>query len=257
MMTDAAAAAFVRMLLMPRVQWRAVFVSIHRRGGARARTAAETFEKHYVTRAVRVRIAGRTTRRRPKECALISALRASRRSAHFCAAFTLVELLVVLGIIAVLISILVPVVAAARSRAASTACKSNLRSIGQAVRMYLDEHKDRYPAAVALPSFNPDKLPTLMDQLRKYVTKSSDDEAMQLFRCPSDEETFAREKTSYMYYAELGVRPVEETYLFKVLKSKHNVPVAFDAEDFHGQARPLNCLFLDGRVEQVNRPKGM
>ena len=186
----------------------------------------------------------------------MSPLRSWRRSGPRSAAFTLTELLAVLAIIALLISILVPVVAAARSRAASTACKSNLRSIGQAMRMYLNEHKDRYPAAVALPSFNPDKLPTLMDHLRKYLTKSSD-EAVQLFRCPSDEETFAREKTSYMYYAELGVRPVEETYLFKALKSKHNVPVAFDAEDFHGQARPLNCLFLDGRVEQLNRPKGM
>src|SRR5688500_14768332 len=106
-------------------------------------------------------------------------------------AFTLVELLAVLGIIALLISILVPVVASARSRAAATACKSNLRSVGQAIRMYLDEHKDRYPAAAALPSVNPDKLPTLMDCLRKYVTKSPDAD-MEVFRCPSDEETFAK-----------------------------------------------------------------
>ena len=178
------------------------------------------------------------------------------KSVHLRRGFTVTELLVVLFVITLLISILIPTIAAARSRAAATACKANLRSVGQALRMYLNENKDRYPPAPALPSFNPDKLPTLMDYLRKYVTKSSD-EAMELFRCASDEETFAKEKTSYIYYAELGVRPLAETYLYKVLKAKEKVPVAFDAEEFHGSTRPMNCLFLDGHVEQVTRPKGI
>jgi len=169
-------------------------------------------------------------------------------------AFTIAELLVVLLILMLLISILVPAISAARSRAAATTCKSNLRSIGQALRMYLNEHKDRYPSAPALPSVNPDKLPTLMEHLRKYITKSEDEE-LAVFRCPADEVTFAVEKTSYIYNSQLGVEPVEENYFFKVFKSKHYVPSVLDAEEYHGRALPIHCLFIDGRVEQVARPK--
>jgi prepilin-type N-terminal cleavage/methylation domain-containing protein/prepilin-type processing-associated H-X9-DG protein len=170
--------------------------------------------------------------------------------------FTLVELLVVLMILMLLISILVPTLSAARSRAAATACKANLRNIGQALRMYLNENKDRYPPAPALPSVNPNDLPTLMDHLRKYITKSPD-EVIEVFRCPSDEETFAQEKTSDVYNAQRGTEPLEKNIFFQVFQSKDKVVSVLDAADFHGRALPINCLFLDGRVEQVSRPKGM
>jgi prepilin-type processing-associated H-X9-DG protein len=61
------------------------------------------------------------------------------------AAFTLVELLVVIGIIALLISILLPALNKARQSASMTACKANLKSIGQAVFIYAAANRGSLP----------------------------------------------------------------------------------------------------------------
>lgn len=56
-------------------------------------------------------------------------------------AFTLIEVLVVVGLIAVLVAFLLPVLNNARDSADAVKCMSNLRSIGQAMRAYLNANE--------------------------------------------------------------------------------------------------------------------
>src|SRR5437868_14017802 len=60
-------------------------------------------------------------------------------------AFTLIELLVVIAIIAILAAILFPVFAQAREAARKATCQSNLKQMGSAFMMYIQDYDEKYP----------------------------------------------------------------------------------------------------------------
>jgi prepilin-type N-terminal cleavage/methylation domain-containing protein/prepilin-type processing-associated H-X9-DG protein len=54
--------------------------------------------------------------------------------------FTLIELLVVIAVIALIAALLLPALAGAKERSRRVACLSNLRQVGLAARLYMDDH---------------------------------------------------------------------------------------------------------------------
>jgi prepilin-type processing-associated H-X9-DG protein len=117
-----------------------------------------------------------------------------------------------------------------------------------ALRMYVDDNRNRMPFAAQLPSQEPN-LPTITDVLLPYVKERK------TMRCPADREDnyFEKESTSYEYPHYLCGMSVDRSFLGKRW-GETKTPVLWDFRPFHGrEGRPgsMNFLFGDGHVDDL------
>ncbi len=137
--------------------------------------------------------------------------------------FTLIEMLVVIVIIGVLMGIIFPVINSARQISRVARCATNLRAIGQAWQMYLDDYRGYFPpyvlqmwwqyGGVEPAEFNAIGPGPPIRPLNPYVGASLEDASAnvtEVFRCPSDRpihhwdeslgEGVTRGRTAFQYF---------------------------------------------------------
>src|SRR3974390_1851765 len=87
-------------------------------------------------------------------------------------AFTLIELLVVIAIIAILAAMLLPALAKSKETARRIACTDNLKEMGTAALMYVDDNRGQLPPRSSVERWPAEFSPNYNN--------------LKLLRCPTD-----------------------------------------------------------------------
>lgn len=169
-------------------------------------------------------------------------------------AFTLIELLMVIAIIALLASLTMPAIDGVKKHADSIACMGNLRGIGGAVNLYVQDHDNTYPEVEPDPA-HPIYPPAagakgMLETFAPYgVTEK-------VLRCPADVKDpnanyFAKRGTSYEWRPMLDDEKTTNATILRwrgaTVVSPSRIRQVIDTMPVHNGRQ--NALYGDGRVQ--------
>ena len=159
--------------------------------------------------------------------------------------FTLAELLVVLAIVGVLAALLVPVTGHTIETSRSAKCVANLRQLGTALGLYLNEHNQTMPTLLAGRTGRSQDGAFIDNTLDAYVAGS-----VAVFACPSDGGEAARSGTSYYWNQALNGQAVGSLNFLNNY-DRTQVIVLADKASYHPYlVNKVNFLYADGHAEK-------
>jgi len=159
-------------------------------------------------------------------------------------AFTLIELLVTIAIIGILASFTMVAIGRVKHMSRSTACINNLRQIGIALQVYLEESNNCFPTLANRSSTN-DPNPAIDTVLLRGSGGN-------VFRCPADiRRVFETTGTSYYWNFTINGQELNNIYSVVGGSDLTRVPILCDKEGFHAELRDkVNTLYGDCHAER-------
>jgi prepilin-type N-terminal cleavage/methylation domain-containing protein len=169
-------------------------------------------------------------------------------------AFTLIELLVVIAIIGILAALLFPTLGKAKESGKATACINNLRQIGIAIQVYVQENNNHLP-------YMQDQFPGVTNEyFGPEVVLSNHLGNVNVLRCPSDKwgtngpppnpsvgpTYFEQTGSSYGWSSVLNGQDID--YLKVMDVPMKRFPLMADKAQFHaarGPTRAVNSVYGD------------
>ncbi|MBI2928919.1 MAG: prepilin-type N-terminal cleavage/methylation domain-containing protein [Verrucomicrobia bacterium] len=199
--------------------------------------------------------------------------RTASRSGRAIPAFTLVELLVVVAVIGILASLLMPAISRAKGRALASQCLNNLKQIGLATTLYVQDHNGLIQIDAPLDpgttwgsilSTNQNLKPFDIFVCPTYAPKHFTNWTLiyGVRQDPPTEETEGEfnevlkadrisSPTDYLHVADTTSRGKQgvgaQQYYYFRMQNEKEVHARHDLK--------ANGLFLDGHVEGCNRPR--